>query len=178
MNDPPWSWLIVAAYVLAATLAFRRARGSDAVRARLFWGAVALFVLLLAINKPLDLQTVMVDQLRTLARLQGWYEGRRAAQLIFLLALGVAGGAAGLQMLLWIRGLGRGAWIAGGGVAMLIVFIVAKAASHSHLEVWTGRDVSPLAYNWILELAGIALLLAGSRIAPAARSRDDDAKDR
>ncbi|HVZ33497.1 MAG TPA: hypothetical protein VG963_13790, partial [Polyangiaceae bacterium] len=100
IGDPSvLGWLTVVAYFVAAVLAFRalrvhlgRARrggasaqaGDELLLAR-FWGLVLAAMILLGINKQLDLQTLFTEIGRDLAHAQGWYETRRRYQVAFIL---------------------------------------------------------------------------------------------
>lgn len=163
MNDPPLSLLIVAAYVASAMMSARAAHASRTVAERGFWVVATAMLALLAINKPIDLQTLMIDELRTLARLQGWYEGRRTAQLIFLVIIAAVAVVATLQVGMWVRRIGGAAWVAAAGIATLLLFLVLKIAAHSHLDEWLGRGVEGLRHGWILELAGCAMIAWAAR---------------
>ncbi len=149
-------WLIVVAYVLAAALCFRRSRTDPA---RWVWLGLATLLLLLAINKQLDLQTLLTDLGRELARYQGWYARRREVQRVFVLVIGAATVLATLF----------GAWFAlrssaGSlrlaliGVGLLGVFIVIRAASFHHLDPFLGRGLPGRWMTWVLEPSGIALV--------------------
>jgi hypothetical protein len=95
-HDPPTAWLIVAAYALGTLLAWAAHREALERRERNFWLIAAIFLLLMGLNKQLDLQTLLSDSVRSMAKAQGWYEARRLVQGVFILALclGAAAGAA------------------------------------------------------------------------------------
>ena len=70
------AWFVVAGYLTAAFLAFRAA-SATAGRERGFWVATAIVMVLLGINKQLDLQSDLTDLARTAAHSEGWYVWRR-----------------------------------------------------------------------------------------------------
>jgi len=170
IGDPTvLGWVTVAAYLAAALFAFRRAltvgtrtAGSErAGRLLLWWGLVAL-LLLLGINKQLDLQSWFTSVGRDLARSQGWYERRSGVQLAFIAGISAAalGGLAGSA---WaIRRSWRRDGLAFTGAVFLVAFIVVRAASFHNIDRFLGFSPGGVRMNWILELGGIALILAGT----------------
>lgn len=173
IGDPtPIGWFTVFVYVVATITAARAASHSrtigsegDASEERApafaaFWILVAVATLALGINKQLDLQTWLTETMRDLARAQGWYEGRRRVQLVFVVAIGLAGLAttAGLGFALR-RGLGR-IRLALVGLGILATFIVVRAASFHHFDVLIVDG--PLPLNPILELSGLAAIALGA----------------
>lgn len=174
-------WLTVVAYFAAAGLAYRAlrlhragARGipfsggesaqvagtsrvavDEAMLVR-FWGLVLLSMLILGINKQLDLQTWFTEIGRDLAHQQGWYEVRRPLQVAFIAAIGLTGGAATVVLAFTMRHvLSRviGALV---GLGALVTFVIVRAASFHHVDMLLGRGRVRL--NWVLELGGIALI--------------------
>lgn len=192
IGDPTFlGWLTVAAYLAAALLAGRAARHHlrqalgpgprplpAALHARvgLCWAVLTAGLLLLGINKQLDLQTWLTEIGRDLARRQGWYEGRRRVQVLFIAAVAAAG-AAGL----WLsaRAL-RPVWpqvrLAFLGAIGLTVFVVVRAASFHGVDAILKRG--PVHLNWMLELGALAVLLVAairaSRATPRPRPRRPD----
>ena len=87
IGDPtPIGWFTVFAY-LAATLACGRVWLADrrAVRrgspgSPIFWMVLTVLLLLLGINKQLDLQTLLNDVGRRMAKAEGWYDVRRSTR--------------------------------------------------------------------------------------------------
>ena len=94
IGDPTvMGWVAVAAYISAAAVAgVASARGAFPVpnrrRERLFWLSLVLVLSCLAVNKQLDLQSLLTALGRCLSRTQGWYDSRRAVQQDFIVALG------------------------------------------------------------------------------------------
>lgn len=85
-------------------------------------------MLLLGINKQLDLQTPFIALGKSLAMTEGWYAQRRGAQWIFIACLG----GLGLALLTWTAWVFRHAWRQYGlllfGLLVLIVFVLLRAA--------------------------------------------------
>jgi len=182
VHDPPAAWLIVFAYLIAAGCCLRAWRrevaelsraASEAGRRRRdyapgFWLLVAGALVLLAINKPLDLHNILTEYGRRLAIAGGWYEQRRRAQLAFAVVLGVASLAA-LLLIGWrLRGaLGRYA-VSLAGLWLLALFAALRIVSFHHVDAWFGTRVRALKLHWIVELLAIALIAVGTmtRIGP------------
>ncbi|MEQ9453645.1 MAG: hypothetical protein RLN76_03500 [Phycisphaeraceae bacterium] len=161
INDPTIeAWIIVAAYALAA-FASARAAMAAAGRESVFWWSVAVLMSVLCLNKQLDVQSLVTQYGREIAREQGWMDYKRALQLWFVLS--VAGGmllAMGgicwfMRALLWrLR-------IALIGLVLIAGFVLTRAVSFHHLEIFLGRSIDPagvLRFNILFELPGILLV--------------------
>ncbi|MFN4192470.1 MAG: isopropylmalate isomerase [Tabrizicola sp.] len=164
LGDNHWmGWLTVAVYLLAAVvsgLAARRlagAQGADG-RERRFWIFAAGLMLALALNKQLDLQSLLTMIGRCHARLAGWYDLRRRVQEGFILVVAV-GGLASLAMLAWLmRGILGRVWPALVGLGFVSGFVVVRAASFHHVDIALGSSLAGIRVNWLLELPGPVLV--------------------
>src|SRR5438105_1302226 len=76
IGDPTFiGWLTVVAYAGAAVLCIRDAlREKEAPARRAFWSILGVMMILLGINKQLDLQTWLTITGRRIALTEGWYE--------------------------------------------------------------------------------------------------------
>ena len=170
-HDSPIAWFIVAAYFLAAALAFwatRAAEGSG--REWLFWCACGLLLVLLGFNKQLDLQSYITTFGRSLAENEGWFGERRVVQEAFILLLTAATAATILILYLWLRRSAAAVKTAAIGLVLLFAFILIRAASFHHMDAWVTRNVAGMRSGWWLELLGIAV--SGlSAVAYARRNR-------
>ena len=168
IGDPTvGGWITVAAYFSAALLAYsaqrlhsddlaNKAGSANAKSLALFWLLVAGTLVLLGINKQLDLQTWLTEVGRDLAQAQGWYAERRPIQALFVAALTIVG-LAGMAILIVIlrrlfRQVGDGLF----GLGLLVTFIAVRAASFHHVDQLLKSGVVRL--NWALELGGIGLI--------------------
>lgn len=177
IGDPSWTgWITVAAYACGASvawLAWRECRAeairlgpvqADAARhERLlahFWMLVGVALLILGLNKQLDLQSLLTELARDAAHVQGWYEDRRRYQFAFVVAIAGAG-VVGVAAMAWVlrRVLDR-VWIAVVGLGWMTSFVVIRAASFHHVDTLL-RGLTP-AGNAVLELSGIAMIAAGA----------------
>ena len=169
-------WLTVVVYLLAGLAAGRVARRLTAVdpvtrRERRFWVIAAGLLLLLAINKQLDLQSLLTMVARCHAQLSGWYDVRRGVQEAFIYL--VAAGAVvtmGLMTLL-LRGILGRVWLALVGLGFVCAFVVIRAASFHHVDVFLGSTAAGMKLNWLLELPGpiLVALVAWRRVSGPSR---------
>lgn len=170
VGDPNvMGWLTVAVYAFAAIIAARRAvKGpfSDESRGRefAFWWFSAVLLASLAVNKQLDLQSLLTEVGRCVARAQGWYEDRRTVQVWFIVGV-MAGGALGVG---WLGFLLRYTLARTGlalvGLGFVSVFVAVRAAGFHHVDTLIGTTVAGLRMNWVLELPGpILVAVAGLR---------------
>ena len=165
IGDPTFiGWFTVVAYFLAAVLCSvnaLRARRSDA-RAYLFWAAFAVFMVVLAINKQLDLQSLFTAVLKQFAKSTGWYEDRRIFQGLFIAVIAFFGLAFAALAWIWTtRTLPRHRLALLGGI-FLVSFIVIRAASFHHVDQILGKELAFFRINHVLELGGIAGVALGA----------------
>ncbi|MDB4990365.1 MAG: hypothetical protein JWN04_5543 [Myxococcaceae bacterium] len=162
-------WVTVVAYFAAAVLSFRAMRlhahlvGTSAPRAayqarllQRFWAMVLLAMLLLGLNKQLDLQTWFTEIARDLARSGNWYQGRRPVQIAFILTIAVLGTVGTVVVAYLMRHVLSRVLGALVGLGALVTFVIIRAASFHHVDALLGRGRVRL--NWVLELGGIALI--------------------
>jgi hypothetical protein len=134
----------------------------EAVRMSALWKALALGLLLLGINKQLDLQTALTEFGRILASKQGWYEQRQRVQVDFIVGVIVVGGWLICSVLLLAgRNLPR-LGVALVGIVFLCCFVAIRASSFHHVDLLLGSRIGGLKLNWIMELGGIALVGVGA----------------
>lgn len=160
-------WLIVAFYAVTGLLALRVAIGGvfperSARRERLFWGALGIGMLLLALNKQLDLQTLLTAAARCMAQLQGWYETPRIVQVGFIAGIFV------LMVLLFgaacmaLRGTLHRNGLAIAGLVFVLGFVLIRAAGFHHMDRLISIEVHSIRLNWVLEMAGPLCISGGA----------------
>ena len=151
-------WLSTAAYLVTSILCIRAARrrsSQDQGQLRRFWIGLALLLLVLGLNKQLDVQTMLTDAARSAARHQGWYENRSVVQIIFVAALAMAA-AACLGWFVWLtRSAWRGHALALFGVGLLIGFVILRTAYFERMGDLLGVPLTASRAKWVLELGGI-----------------------
>jgi hypothetical protein len=197
IGDPtPMGWLTVVVYFAAAWLCLRafmvektgpprpylQAIGALVRVVRKHWPSppaparraglwLLFFVVLvvLGINKQLDLQSLLAEIGRATALEEGWYEERRMVQAGFIGAV-VGSAVVGLLALWWlVRGHLRDFRLALGGMVVLVAFVVARASSFHHMDIFIRTTVLGIEMNWIFELGGLVLVAvaAGRRLRQA-----------
>lgn len=180
IGDPTLvGWVTVAGYFVAAGFCFAAARAARALASKLskaspeqarderslarLWGISTLAMVLLGINKQLDLQTWFTETLRDLSREQGWYENRRIYQVLFIALIGLAGVLVTSSLAYSLRRVfsrARGTII---GLALISCFVVIRAASMHHVDALLGVRFGHLKINAILELSGILVVALAAR---------------
>ncbi len=170
IGDPtPMGWVTVVGYLVAAALCVLWAK--PAGRGRLLPLGLAAAMALLAVNKQLDLQSLLTQIGRDTAKAQGWYEDRREHQVAFIATIvGTAG--LGFILLAWLlRRRWRECTLSLLGVAFILAFIVVRAASFHRVDQGLGETWAELRFNGILELGGIAIVGLGAILGWRVRAR-------
>lgn len=161
IGDPSlMGWVTVAAYVLSGLVClwWGMAAGAERRLVPLLLGGLMLGF---AVNKQLDLQSLLTQTARDLLKGTDLYEDRRTLQAIFI-GVFAAGGVAVLGgMLWWCRRRLAECGVALAGLAMLVVFVAVRAASFHKVDSGLGQELSGMRLNWILELGGIGLVGVG-----------------
>jgi hypothetical protein len=184
-NDNDWvGWGITVAYLVAAALCFVCGRRMGAAspsaapisasvvqcfadapvspasnrRERWLWWCVGAAVLLLGINKQLDLQTLLRDLGRAMAETEGWYGYRRLVQMGFVAATAVI--ALGTLILAGVRV--RRTWrqhaLLYAGVVILAGFVVLRVATFHHVRDSIEWSAPIRGARFLMEAAGIACI--------------------
>lgn len=165
----PLNLTLLAGYVLATVLAalILRQRPFPAVTRRretVLW-AFGLFILAaLTLNKELDLQTWLTDTGRCLARAEGWYAARRAAQIVFSAYLLSATCFLGFVALFGLRGTWARSTLPFLGLLLLFGFIGLRVVSFHHLDQVFRIEVSSVRLHRIIEAGGLILILLGEML--------------
>ena len=161
IGDPSFmGWFTVAAYAAAAILTLLVWKKA-ASRGRIWFG-VALLMAALCVNKQFDLQSLATDLGREVANAGGWYGKRRGVQKWFVLAV-VAGSGIFACWFAWrFRDFLKHHKLLSIGLLLLLTFIVVRAISFHHFDVFLKTSFAGLKMNWILELSGIFLIAAAA----------------
>lgn len=164
-------WVVTVAYITAGCLcciyALRRGRWDTAERPRTHravWFGLAATMVLLGFNKQLDLQTLMTDLGRALAWRQGWIGYRRAVQLVFVVCLGAACMVLLTRAIRAMRSAWSELWLAMTGIAILLVFILVRAASFHHVVSALGLPSPSRRARHLTELFGAGCVAAGAAL--------------
>lgn len=181
IGDPgPIGWSITFSYLVAAVFCFLAGRNQQLSRDRRlpwFWFVLSALMFGLGLNKQLDLQVLLVQIGREVARQDGWLQYRRLVQAVFVIigaGVGIAGLAAAVSVI-------EGRWKQFGlsflGTVLLLAFVVIRAAYLSNVSRLMDRI--PVASIWInngLELSGTVLVALGALI-NVLPSRQSPSKD-
>lgn len=169
IGDPtPMGWFTVAAYMGAALLCMAAAlqvvsgSSTSARSDRKVWMIVAALFLLLCINKQLDLQTLFTELTRRWAKSDGWYDHRRYYQRLFIALMALVTFGLSLAAAYVMRRRSRPLKIALIGLAVTCCFVVVRAASFHHVDLWLGETLLGIRWNWLLELGGIGIVAAAA----------------
>ncbi|MGA0418420.1 MAG: hypothetical protein ACO3P9_00165 [Phycisphaerales bacterium] len=164
IGDPSvMGWITVGGYLLAAAACLWWAVGTGRGR-RTVPVAIAAIAAALAINKQLDLQSLLTQTARDLLEGADLYESRRTLQAIFI-GVFASGGVAVLGVMLWwSRRRMAESGLALVGLATLLVFVAIRAASFHSIDSGLGQELAGMRLNWILELGGIGLVGMGGLV--------------
>jgi ATP/ADP translocase len=167
IGDPSFvGWFTVVSYLACALFAGFSARTHQKAdhRSFYFWSLVALLMLLLGINKQLDLQSLLTEMGRQVARYQGWMEERRVVQLWFIAGFSTILMAGFVCFCIIMRNLFRRFMLAFMGLFLLLGFIIIRAASFHHIDEVLHSRIWDLKMNWIFELGGIFIVWVAAAI--------------
>lgn len=161
-------WLTVVLYVVTAWAVWRvvrgwpKARQSRAAHEQWFWRLLLVALVLLAINKQLDLQSAFTEIGRMVAHQGGWYKDRHQVQLAFIAGLSIMALTllAATLVLIWGAPAATGWALAGAGG--LVLFVVVRAASFHHVDAWLGASVAGFKMNWIFEMGSLTVILTSA----------------
>ena len=155
IGDPTFmGWFTVVAYGFAAMLAgWVYWRKKDRI-----WIGVALGLAALCVNKELDLQSLFTDIGRVASYHLGVYEQRREYQKWFVLGTITSAGILAAWFIFhhysfWLR-----YKLLSSGLMFLMTFIVVRAISFHHFDMFLKSSVFGVRMNWALELGGILLV--------------------
>lgn len=163
IGDPTiMGWVTVVGYFAVAWLCLRAAKTAAArtlphVRPAI-WYTLACIMAVLGVNKQLDLQSWFTQFGKQIARDQGWYDHRRALEMIFVVALTITLILA-TAILAWLtRRTWRHIGLAVAGVVFLLCFVLVRATSFHHVDILLSRTPLGIKMNWLLELGGIVCI--------------------
>lgn len=126
------------------------------------WRFISLFFFILGMNKQLDLQSGMTELGRMVAYSEGWYERRQAVQVYFVIGVAAACVATIPAFIYCIRKSPVQMWIASVGSTFVLGYVLIRAASFHNLDSFFRSRFFGLKWYWILEMAGILIVLLAS----------------
>lgn len=146
-----------AAAVLCVRASFSPRQGTHS-EDKTGWRLIALALMLLGLNKQLDLQTWLIDYGRGLAQAEGWYPYRRAVQAGFLAVFGLSVIGALIIVRRKVRNFFAAHPVAAAGLVMLAAFIVLRAGALNHIFHFGQKELDDEKWSWILEVMGIGTI--------------------
>lgn len=153
----------MAAYVIAAGAAAMAFLGTPRrSNARKVWIAITTGMVLLAINKQLDLQSLVTDIFRTFSKMYGWYDQRRGVQAIFIVMIVACSAIGATILVINVRQSFDRYGLLLAGAFLLIAFVIIRAASFHHIDQILKVQIERVMLNWFLELSGIGLIVIAS----------------
>ena len=156
-------WLTVAIYLLAFVCVLRQAKISKVFGANAaLWHMLAAFLLFLGLNKQLDLQSLFEQAMRNAAIAHGWYAHRRPAQAGFIIILGVGLLITLVSLRLFIANSWRSYKITWIGIVLLCTFILMRAASFHHFDIFINTHFLGVRLNVLLEIGALLLIILGT----------------
>jgi len=172
LNLEPWrfqldnptflGWTVVAVYELAAIACVRAALRFKKAGTAGIWWLLAAGTCFLGVNKQLNLQTLLIVIGRNLASKGGWYNHRRAVQLIFSVIFAVGIGAVLCRLASQNRGFFKQNCFAFWGVVVLGLFVALRAATINHVDEFLKINLKDEDWAWLLEIAGSVLIGLGA----------------
>ena len=162
IGDPTiGGWVTVGLYFAAALSCWASARRTYTAE-RHIWMVISLLFVALGINKQLDLQSALTELGRLIAFHGGWYERRQSVQLGFVVVVAMICVGAIATLFALARRTPIATWVALLGTAIVLGFVLIRAASFHHVDRFIGGSVLGFRWNWILEMGGITIVLLAS----------------
>ena len=155
------SYIAVSALCLYAGLSGNRITGADEKNGSiLLWSGLALILLLLGINKQLDLQSLLIAIGRILAISQGWFDNRREVQALFAGIFTILSACIFLFIVWKLKTQFLENSYVLWGILLITSFIVMRALSINHIEL--NPFDTRMHLSTIHETAGIACIGYGA----------------
>jgi hypothetical protein len=169
IGDPTvLGWVTVIAYLVGAFGSFLaawrepRAGGRRPGPPTMFWLVLCGLLFGFAINKQLDLQTLLTQIGRDMLRSLGLYGERRVLQVGFIAIIALVCISAAAALLWAARRTLHQRWLALLGIIFIFGFVVVRAASFHHVDVFLVARIGRMKWNWVLELGGIVAVAASA----------------
>ncbi len=166
-------WTGFALYLIAALLSFRAAASnrsqSSAVSSQQFyetgrvWMWVGIILAALGLNKPLDMQTRLINLGRQIAgreNLSAHWTGLHVLFFMGFILLVVALIAVVLsRFTAEIRQFARQLPLAAAGIILICIYILIRAASINRVDQMLGFKLDHVPHIWLLEAGGLLLII-------------------
>lgn len=170
IGDPTLvGWLTVVIYAVAALYCLRVVRNrerlfSQQVKRQVFlWRLLAVVLVLLCINKQLDLQSLLTDTARYYFKQHDLYDQRWLFQKLLILSMLAMSVLTFITGVIIYRNVLRPNVLAIFGIVFLMAFVVIRASSFHHMDLLISTTIAGFKMNWLLELGGLALIICNAR---------------
>jgi hypothetical protein len=170
-----WGWLITALYgiTIAGSLYYIHSMRRSTTPEKTIRICITVVLVLLGVNKQLDLQTLIIVTGRMIAAGHGWMVYRRTIQEFFAIGILLCVGVAGLVVILRLRRCLLHVWLECTGITILLGFAIIRTASINHIGWVTVLEDTRLQHIHAFELAGLLCIMAALYINIAKqRNRD------
>lgn len=159
IGDPTiFGWITVLAYLGCALLSALIWQRRSEPLLRRFWAAMAGLLILLALNKQLDLQTALTGTGRCLFQRFGLYDYRDLVQRLFIIGLFVLVVWLTLRGFRAMRGYRRETWMAMLGLGFVAAYVMIRATSFHMVDALGALQVMGVRANFLLENFGLVLI--------------------
>jgi hypothetical protein len=166
IGDPTFiGWFTVIAYFFTVLLVFKiyfyagNIFANEFVKKqKRFWLILGLVMLLLGINKQLDLHTLLTAIGKYYAHQEGWYQYRREVQFYAIVGLIIFLISMLIVFLKKMRGILMANMFAIIGLAILLIFIIIRATSFHHIDFIMDIYIFNIKLYMLLELLGISAI--------------------
>ena len=171
-DNSPIGWTITVSYFVATACCYAAYRRELAVegaapagRQPKLWLALTIAMLLLGLNKQLDLQILIPSIGRQIFMHAGLYGRRRSFQLVFIAVVAAIALFAVVKAYAYTRRVGARYRFAMLGVLYLAAFVTVRAASFHHIDIILGTRLENVKVNTFLELGGTLSVALGALLA-------------
>lgn len=170
-------WTMFALYLVAALLSFRAAAtlvrspqsavsSMPACSTRCVWIWFGIVLAALGVNKPLNLQTWLIELGRQIANKEHLMAHRNELFALFFAGFTLAIIALLVTIVFRWRELivrfARQSPLALGGFGLICAYIVIRAADIDHVDETMGFDLERIPFLWLLEAGGLLLIITES----------------
>jgi hypothetical protein len=162
IGDPTvFGWITVGSYALSAFLCWRTSRRA-AGRDKEGWLLIVITLVMLGVNKQLDIQSLFAQEAGRVLQVMGMYAERRFLQRVFIVSLMLTLLSTGIFLSFRFARENVQLKLAFAGFFLLMLFVASRAA------VFHRVYKMPLAYfggvplNFLFENGGLALIAIGA----------------
>jgi hypothetical protein len=168
-------WTMFALYLVAALLSFRAAaafiRSQSLVvssqwssQTGRIWIWLGVILTALGLNKPINLQTLLIELGRQIAGEENLSTHRAGLHVLFFLAFVLAMIAllavVMFRFRLAVAKFARQLPLAAGGCVLICIYILIRVASIGRVDLMLGFDLEHVPFLWLLEASGLLLIIA------------------